>query len=83
LVGAEVSQLALANPPSAKDAKEPADNLAHAARLVRAIVEDALAELGEANTTCHPLQEVCDVFRQNSTPLRPKHIQTCLNKCSF
>ena len=59
-----LTPLALANPPSAKDAKELAGNLAHAARLVRAIVEDALAELSEANKTGHPIQEVCDVFRQ-------------------
>ncbi len=59
-----LTPLALANPPSAKDAKELAGNLAHAARLVRAIVEDALAELSEADTTGHPIQEVCDVFRQ-------------------
>lgn len=59
-----LTPLALANPPSAKDAKELASNLAHAARLVRAIVEDALAELSEANKTGHPIQEVCDVFRQ-------------------
>ena len=59
-----LTPLALANPPSAKDAKELAGNLAHAARLVRAIVEDALAELSEANATGHPIQEVCDVFRR-------------------
>jgi hypothetical protein len=59
-----LTPLALANPPSAKDAKDLAGNLAHAARLVRAIVEDALAELNEANKTGHPIQEVCDVFRQ-------------------
>jgi Type ISP C-terminal specificity domain/N-6 DNA Methylase len=59
-----LTPLALANPPSAKDARELAGNLAYAARLVRAIVEDALAELSEANKTGHPIQEVCDVFRQ-------------------
>ncbi len=59
-----LTPLALANPPSAKDAKELAGNLAHAARLVRAIVEDALADLREAGVEQHPLIEVCDVFRQ-------------------
>lgn len=59
-----LTPLALANPTSAKDAKELAGNLAHAARLVRAIVEDALAELTEANKTGHPIQEVCDIFRK-------------------
>jgi hypothetical protein len=59
-----LTPLALANPPSAKDAKELAGNLAHAARLVRAIVEDALADLREAGVEQHPLIEVCGVFRK-------------------
>lgn len=58
-----LTRLALASPPSAKDAKELAANLAHAARLVRSIVEDALAELRESGTEAHPLIEVRDVFR--------------------
>jgi hypothetical protein len=43
-----LTPLALADPPPANDAKELAANLAHAARLVRSIVEDRLAELTEA-----------------------------------
>jgi hypothetical protein len=58
-----ITRLALANPPSAKDAEELAANLAHAARLVRSIVEDALAELRESGTEQHPLIEVRDIFR--------------------
>jgi hypothetical protein len=43
-----LTPLALADPPPAHNAKELAANLAHAARLVRSIVEDRLAELTEA-----------------------------------
>lgn len=66
-----LTRLALASPPSAKDAEELAANLAHAARLVRAIVEDALAELREAGVEAHPLIEVRDVFR-NELYSRPE-----------
>jgi hypothetical protein len=66
-----LTPLALANPPSAKDAEELAANLAHAARLIRAIVEDALAELRETGVESHPLIEVRDVFR-NELYSRPE-----------
>lgn len=59
-----LTPLALAIPPPANNAKQLAGNMAHAARLVRNIVEDRLAELtdtGEANT---PLQAVRDTFRE-------------------
>jgi hypothetical protein len=58
-----LTPLAFADPPAARDARELAANLAHAARLVRAIVEDLLTEFIEAGKTDHPLQEVRDTFR--------------------
>lgn len=61
---AALSPLALADPPPARDAEQLASNLAHAARLVRSIVADRLAELAEANTTGAPLQAVRDEFRE-------------------
>ncbi len=61
---AALSPLALADPPPARDAEQLASNLAHAARLVRSIVADRLAELAEANTTGVPLQAVRDEFRE-------------------
>jgi hypothetical protein len=66
-----IARLALASPPSAKDAKELAANLAHAARLVRSIVEDALEELRDEGVEAHPLIEVRDVFR-NELYSRPE-----------
>ena len=59
-----LTPLALADPPGARDAAELASNLAHAARLVRNIVEDRLAELNAAHVTNAPLQAVRDEFRE-------------------
>jgi hypothetical protein len=59
-----LTPLALAGPPPARDAKELAANLAHAARLVRSIVEDRLAELTEAGEANAPMQAVRDEFRE-------------------
>jgi Type ISP C-terminal specificity domain/N-6 DNA Methylase len=59
-----LTPLVFADPPPANDAKQLAANMAHAARLVRSIVEDRLAELtasGEANA---PLHAVRDEFRE-------------------
>ena len=56
--------LVLADPPPANDAEQLARNLAHAARLVRSIVADRLAELAEANEAGTPLQAVRDEFRE-------------------
>jgi hypothetical protein len=61
---AALTPLALADPPPAKDAEELASNLAHAARLVRSIVADRLAELTESEVTGTPLQVVRDDFRE-------------------
>jgi len=57
-----LTPLALANPPPANDAKQLAGNMAHAARLVRSIVEDRLTELKEAGEANAPLQDVRDEF---------------------
>ncbi|MCI0465891.1 MAG: N-6 DNA methylase [Beijerinckiaceae bacterium] len=59
-----LTPLALADPPPANDAKELAANLAHAARLVRSIVEDRLAELTEAGVASAPLLDVRHEFRE-------------------
>ena len=59
-----LTPLALADPPPARDAEQLAGNLAHAARLVRSIVEDRLSELEEAQETAAPLQAVRDEFRE-------------------
>jgi hypothetical protein len=59
-----LTPLALANPPPANDAKQLAGNMAHAARLVRSIVEDRLTELKEAGEANAPLQDVRDEFRE-------------------
>src|SRR3984893_4337113 len=59
-----LTPLALADPPSARDAEELAANLAHAARLVRSIVEDRLAELNEAGEANPALQDVRHTFRE-------------------
>ena len=56
--------LAMADPPPARNAPELAANLAHAARFVRAIVEDRLAELTAARMANTPLQQVRDEFRE-------------------
>ena len=56
--------LALTDPPAARDAEELAANLAHAAQLVRSIVEDRLAELTAAGAGNAPLQAVRDEFRE-------------------
>jgi hypothetical protein len=61
---AVLTPLAFADPPAAKDAEELAGNLAHAARLVRSIVADRLAELAESEATGTPLQVVRDDFRE-------------------
>ncbi len=60
---AALKPLALASPPPAGDAKELAANLAHAARLIRGIIEDRLAELRLSAKTNEPLQRVRDEFR--------------------
>jgi hypothetical protein len=59
-----LTSLAPADPPPANDAKQLAGNMAHAARLVRSIVEDRLAELTEAEEANAPLQAVRDEFRE-------------------
>ena len=59
-----LAPLALADPPPARDARQLAANMAHAARLVRAIVEDRLGELAEASVVNAPLQAVRDEFRE-------------------
>jgi hypothetical protein len=59
-----LTPLALADPPPANDAKQLAGNMAHAARLVRSIVEDRLSELTEAGEANAPLQAVRDTFRE-------------------
>jgi N-6 DNA Methylase len=59
-----LTPLALANPPPANDAKQLAGNMAHAARLVRDIVQDRLPELTEARVTDAPMQAVRDEFRE-------------------
>jgi hypothetical protein len=59
-----LTPLALADPPPANDAKQLAGNMAHAARLVRSIVEDRLAELTEAGEANAPLQDVRHTFRE-------------------
>ena len=59
-----LTPLALANPPPANDANQLAGNMAHAARLVRSIVEDRVAELTEAGESNAPLQAVRDEFRE-------------------
>ncbi len=60
---AALTPLAMAAPPPARDAEELAANLAHAARLVRGIIEDKLSELRSTNKTDAPLQRVRDEFR--------------------
>ena len=59
-----MTPLALADPPPARDAEQLAGNLAHAARLVRNIVEDRLAELNATGAANAPLQAVRDEFRE-------------------
>jgi hypothetical protein len=61
---AALTPLAFADPPPARDAEQLASNLAHAARLVRSIVADRLAELAQAETAGAPLQTVRDEFRE-------------------
>jgi len=61
---AALTPLALADPPPAADAKQLAGNLAHAARLVRTIVADRLAELAASEAVGTPLQGVRDEFRE-------------------
>lgn len=59
-----LTPLAFASPPPANDAKQLAGNMAYAARLVRSIVEDRLAELAEAGVTGAPLLDVRHEFRE-------------------
>jgi hypothetical protein len=59
-----LTPLALADPPAARDAQQLAENLAHASRLVRSIIEGRLLELAEANEVGTPLQAVRDEFRE-------------------
>lgn len=61
---AALTTLALADPPPARDARQLAANLAHAARLVRGVVQDRLEELAEAGVTGAPLHVVRDEFRE-------------------
>jgi len=49
--------------PAARDAKHLAQMLAHSSRLVRAIIQDRLAELREARTAADPLLDVHAEFR--------------------
>ena len=58
-----IERLAQTGTPAAKDAQALAQNVAHAARLVKAIVADRLAELTEAGTQGAPLQQVRRDFR--------------------
>ena len=58
-----LQRLAQSQPPTPKTAEEFAALLAHAARLVRGIVRDRLAELGEADAAGSPLLQVRQEFR--------------------
>ena len=58
-----LARLAQAQAPHAANPKELAANLAYAARLVRGIVAERLAELVLAGTINHPLQQVRAEFR--------------------
>lgn len=58
-----LSRLAQAQAPSASDARQLAANLAYAARLVRGIVAERVAELNAAKVEDHPLQQVRAQFR--------------------
>ncbi len=58
-----MTRLALAAPPSARNAEELAANLAFAARLVKGIISDRLLELKEQGARDHPLQQVRATFR--------------------
>lgn len=58
-----LTRLALSEAPLARSAAALAENLAHAARLVRATVLDQLAELTAAKLKDRPLQQVRDEFR--------------------
>ena len=59
-----LTPLAMADPPAARDARQLAENLAHASRLVRSIIEGRLTELADANEIGTPLQAVRDEFRE-------------------
>jgi hypothetical protein len=59
-----LTPLAFASPPPANDAKQLAGNMAHAARLVRSIVADRLAELAEERVASAPLLDVRHEFRE-------------------
>lgn len=58
-----IERLAASDPPTAKDAEDLAELLAHSARLVRGIVRDRLAELAAEGRTDTPLQQVRGEFR--------------------
>ena len=58
-----VERLARAQPPSAADAEQLAELLAHSARLVRGIVRDGLIELSAEGVAGAPLQQVRQEFR--------------------
>jgi hypothetical protein len=58
-----LARLAQAQGPHATNAEELAANLAYAARLVRGIVTDRLAEIKTAGTIDHPLLQVRAEFR--------------------
>lgn len=59
-----LGKLAIAQPPSAANAKELAGHLAHAARLVRASVLEHLDAMAKAKQKGRPLQLVRDEFRE-------------------
>lgn len=59
-----LTPLVFADPPPSRDAKQLAENLAHAARLVRSIVEDRLAELADIDEANAPLMDVRHEFRE-------------------
>ena len=58
-----LERLAQSQPPNAEDAEHLAELLAHSARLVRGIVRDRLAELGEQKINGTALQQVRQEFR--------------------
>lgn len=58
-----LERLAQAAQPSARDARELAELLAHSARLVRGILRDRLAELAGADARSAPLLQVRQEFR--------------------
>ena len=58
-----LAALARADAPTARDARNLAELMAHSARLIRSTVQERLGELQEAGTANHPLLMVRDTFR--------------------